>query len=117
MEAIRENNTQNSYILATLGKTATSPCESLAQFADRAASNVANPYLRSGFKKAMKIAIKEAQEDFEGGSEIQDLFQRSFLSIVPRCRPIRRRSRMLTDERSRTSESFFGDITIQSSKF
>jgi hypothetical protein len=116
MEVLRGQNIQTAQILGNFRTQDTSaPCKCLKEITAQAASHVANPYFRSGFEKAIEIAITEARKEIERGQKHQSSSQSPFLSIATSSRSVPRRWHRLKNETSRTSNCFFGDVTVQSS--
>lgn len=118
MDTLREQNKQTSEILTTLGTTSkASPDEALEILLDHAASHIANLYMRSGFKKALDITIRQAQEGFEQGQILRRDAGARDISLAPRLKLVNRQWHLLTTNSSRTAKSLFGDITIQTNTY
>jgi hypothetical protein len=118
MDTLREQNKQNSEILTAFGTASTgSPDEALEKLLDNAASHIANPYMRSGFKKALEITIRQAQESFEQGQILRRDAEARDISFSPRLKLANRQWPLLTTNSSRTAKSLFGDITIQTKTY
>jgi len=118
MDTLREQNKQTSEILTTFRTASTgSPDEALAKLLDNAASHIANPYMRSVFKKALEITIRRAQESFEQGQILRRDAEARDISFSPRLKLANRQWRLLTTNSSRTAKSLFGDIAIQTNTY
>ena len=108
IDTLRENNIQTSEIPTPLPTTSEiSPDQALEKVLDQAASHITNPYMRSGFKRALESAIRQTQDEFgrdrgcHSGSR----------------KPPTRQSLDLTTSSSNTTKTLFGDITIQVNEY
>lgn len=108
MVNLRENNIQVSEISTPLPTTSEiSPDQALERVLDQAASRITSLYMRSGFKRALEITIRQAQDEFgreqRCHSEPRKTTTRQRLDVISRS--------------SNTTKTFFGDITIQASEY
>ncbi|CZR52451.1 uncharacterized protein PAC_02328 [Phialocephala subalpina] len=125
MDTLREQNKQTSEIISTLGNTTTAlPDGALEELLERAASHIGNPYMRAGFKKALEVTIRQAQDGIEraqdGIKQVQILrrdTETRDMSLASRSKLVPRQWRVLTTNCSQTMKSLFGDLTIQTTTF
>jgi len=113
MNTFYEHNKQTSEILTTIGTTSqASPDEALEKLLDHAASHIANPYMKSRFRKALEITIRQGQESSERGQILRRDTGARDISLAPQLKLVNRQWHLLTTNSSRTAKSLFGDITI-----
>ncbi|KAE8446656.1 hypothetical protein EG329_011699 [Mollisiaceae sp. DMI_Dod_QoI] len=114
MDTLREQNKQTSEILTTLEATSkASPDEAIKKLLDHAASHIANPIMRSGFKKALGTTIRQAQEGPTKGQVLgHDARARDVLSAPP-LEMANRQWHLLAPNSSRTTKTLFGNVTVQ----
>lgn len=118
MNTLRERNTQTAEILATFGATSTGPPdEPLEKLLDQAASHITNPYMRSGFKKALEMIISTAQQGLDEGQILRRDAEARDIYFTPRLKLTYRQWLILTTSSSRTMRSLFGDIRIHTNTF
>lgn len=108
IRTLRENNIQTSEIYTTLATTSElSPDQALEKVLDQAASHITNPYMRSGFKRALELAIKQTQDGFgqDRGChfKLKKSTTRQWFNLISRS--------------SNTTKTLFGDITIQANEY
>jgi hypothetical protein len=113
IDTLCEQNKQTSEILTTLGTTdSLSPDEAFEKLLDNAASHIANPCLRSGFKRALEITIKQAQNGFEQSHKLQSDSDPKDIPLTLYTRVGKRQWHLLTKPCSRTAKSLFGAIRV-----
>lgn len=122
MDMLRDQNKQTAKILTNIGimsQLQVPPDEALEKLLDHATSHIANPYIRSGFKKALEITIRQGQEGCEQVQILRQDAGAADKSLAP-CLKLVNRSRqwrVLTTRSPRTTKSLFGDITIQTNTY
>jgi len=118
MEDLREQNEQTSEILTTLGTMGIpSLNESLEVMACHAASHITNPYIRSGFQRAMMAAFKDVEDQCQRDQQTREDSATNVLAIGVGSQPLRRSWHLLESESSKTVNTFFGDVTVQARNY